>query len=84
MSKKAIKDALRDYILENFLHGEPPESLTSEVKLISDGVLDSLASLKLVAFIEERFGARIEAHEVDAEHLDNIDSIVDMIETRTA
>lgn len=84
MGKAELKDALKRFILEQFLPGEAPEALTDDVRLISDGIIDSLGSLRLVAFIEEKFGAPIEAHEIDADHLDLIDDIVDLIASRAA
>lgn len=82
MSEKAIKECLRRFILEQFLPGESPDALTDDVRLISDGIIDSLGSLKLVAFIEDKFGARIEAHEVDADRLDLVDDIVSLVAAR--
>lgn len=84
MGKADLKDTLKKYVLEQFLPGEAPEALTDDVKLISDGIIDSLGSLKLVAFIEEKFGVQIEAHEIDADHLDSIDDIVGLISSRAA
>ncbi len=84
MGKADLKDTLKKYVLEQFLPGEAPEALTDDVKLISDGIIDSLGSLKLVAFVEEKFGVQIEAHEIDADHLDSIDDIVGLISSRAA
>jgi acyl carrier protein len=84
MSRAELKNTLKHFILEQFLLGEAPEALTDDVRLISDGIIDSLGSLRLVAFIEEKFGVLIEAHEIDADHLDLIDNIVDLIASRTA
>jgi acyl carrier protein len=73
------KQAVKEYILKEFLPGEKPEALTDATPLISGKVLDSLATLKLVAFLEERFGMRIEAFEADIEHLDTIDKIAGLV-----
>ena len=79
MGKDEIKRTIRDYIAQQFLPGEDPESLTDEAKLFTDGILNSLASLKLVSFLEERFSVTIDAHEVDVDHLDKLDTIADMV-----
>lgn len=79
MDTAEIKEAVRQYILAEFLPGEDASTLEDETPLVSGGVLDSLGSLKLVAFIEERFGVTVEAHEVDVDHLDTIDLITAMI-----
>jgi acyl carrier protein len=77
-----IREAIRNFILKEFLPGEDPRNLTDDVPLISGGVLDSIATLKLVLFMEERFGVTLEAHEADKEHLDTIAKIVDIIKSK--
>ena len=51
-----IKQTVKDFILREFLPGEDPANLTDSVKLVRDGIIDSLATLRLVAFLEEHFG----------------------------
>ena len=70
-----IKQAIKEFILREFLPGEDPASLTDDVPLISGGILDSIATLKLVMFLEQRFGITFQAHETDREHLDTIPDI---------
>ena len=84
MNEQEIGQIVRAHIASQFLQGEDPDQLTDDVKLISNGVLDSLASLRLVAFLEERFGIKVEPHEVDVDHLDTISSIVEMVHSKLA
>lgn len=79
MTRDEVKLKVRDYIARQFLAGDDPSSLTDDVKLVSDGIIDSLGSLKLVSWLEESFAVRIEAHEVDADHLDTVDAIAGMV-----
>jgi acyl carrier protein len=74
-----IEDIVRDYILREFLPGEDPEELTGETPLITGGILDSISTLKLVVFIEERFGVTVEAHEAGVDHLDSVAEIARLI-----
>ena len=69
---ESIQDALKQFILKEFLPGEDPDELTYTTPLITGGVLDSIATLKLVMFLEERFGVTLEAHETDPDYLDTI------------
>lgn len=50
-----IREIIRQLIFEHFLPGESPDALSDDSDLKEDGVLDSLSTLKLVAFLEERF-----------------------------
>jgi acyl carrier protein len=74
-----IETILRDYILREFLPGEDPGELTAETPLITGGILDSISTLKLVVFLEERFGVTIEAYEAGVEHLDSVGQIAHLI-----
>jgi acyl carrier protein len=74
-----IEQPIKSYILEELVPGEDPAQLTHATPLITSGVLDSLATLKLVGFIEEKFSVLIEAHEVDAENFDTIERLAQFI-----
>ena len=77
-----INSEVREFILKEFLPGEAPEQLTDSTLLISGGILDSLATLKLVAFLEERYKIQVQAHEADAEHLNNITAIANLVQSK--
>jgi acyl carrier protein len=74
-----IKQAIHDYILQEFLPGEDPSELTEQTPLITGGILDSISTLKLVVFLEERFGVTVEAHEAGVDHLDSVGRIAQLI-----
>ena len=71
----ATGKVVHQFILQEFLPGEDPDELTSSTPLITGGILDSISTLKLVVFLEERFGISIEAYEAGVEHLDSISQI---------
>lgn len=77
-----IIDIVKGYILEEFLPGENPDELGETTPLITGGILDSLATIKLVAFLEERFGIAIQAHEADAEHMDTLLDIAKLVQSK--
>jgi acyl carrier protein len=78
-----IEAAIRGFILEEFLSGEEPGLLKDSTPLISTGVLDSIATLRLVAFLEQTFGIEMSAHETDAEHLDTIERIARLVRSKS-
>jgi acyl carrier protein len=77
-----MNKSLKQYILQQFLPEEDPEQLTDSTPLITGGVLDSLATLKLVAFIEDRYKIQLQAHEADVEHLNTIASIAKLVRSK--
>jgi len=77
-----IIDAVRAFILEEFLPGEDPSQLKDTTPLISGGILDSLATIKLVTFLEERFKITVQAHEADADHMDTLADIAKLVASK--
>jgi acyl carrier protein len=78
----AAESTIKTFILNEFLPGEDPGALTSTTPLMSSGVLDSLATLKLITFLEQEYGVKIEAHEADEEHFDTIEDIRQLVESK--
>ncbi len=74
-----IESEIKSYILESFLPNVNPEELTAATPLIAGGILDSVATIRLVTFLDERFGIEIQAHEVNAENLDSLTSIAALV-----
>ena len=75
MNEQDINAALKTYILDEFLPGEDPAGLTNSTPLMTTGILDSIAVLKVVTFLEEKFGISIEPHEAV---VDNLITLSDM------
>ncbi len=79
-----VENTVRGFILNEFLPGEDPDELNDRTPLITGGILDSISTLKLVVFLEEKFGITVEAHEAGVEHLDSIRQIVQLIAEKKA
>jgi acyl carrier protein len=73
---------VKDFLLQEFLPGENPDELTESTPLISSGILDSLATLKLAVFLEEQCGIQVEAHELDEEFIGTIAKIENLVISR--
>lgn len=79
MDRQDIHDKVKGYILAEFLPGEDPDELADDTPLMSTGILDSLATLKLVTFLEQEFDIAVEAHEADSENLDTLELITALV-----
>ena len=77
-------NTIKEYILKEFLPGEDANDLTDSTQLFTTGLLDSIASLNLVSFLEEEYGVKVEAHEIVADNLDTIKLIADFVEQKKA
>lgn len=73
---------VKAFILEQFLPGADPAELTESTPLITGGILDSIATLRLVAFLEEQYGVALEAHEASVDYLDTLSQIAQLVHTK--
>lgn len=78
----AIVANVKAFIMAEFLPGEDPNELTASTALMSGGILDSLATLRLVSFIEEQYGVQVEPHEMGAEYFDSLTEIAKLIQSK--
>jgi acyl carrier protein len=77
-----IHGKVKAFILREFLAGEDPNALDASTRLFTTGILDSIATLKLVAFLEKEFDITVEAHEADAQNLDTLDDIARLVASK--
>jgi acyl carrier protein len=70
-----ITSAIERFIVDEIIMGDRQTRIASEDSLISSGVIDSLALLRLIGFIEERFDVTIEDQEVIPDNFETLSAI---------
>lgn len=78
----SVGETVKQFILREFLPGEDPDQLTESTPLLSSGILDSLATLKLSTFLEQEFDIQMEAHELDEDHIGSIEAIEQLVKSK--
>ena len=81
-TNKTIAAAVKEYILREFLPDEDSDELQDGTPLMTSGILDSIATLKLVSFLEQRFDIAIAAHEANVEHLNTIREVSTLVQAK--
>ena len=79
MRQQEIKDTVRNFVLSEFLPGEDPAALTDATPLVTTGILDSIAVLNLVTFLEAEFKITLQAHETGVENLNTLTDIANLV-----
>jgi acyl carrier protein len=77
-----VTEAVKAFILKEFLPGQDPEELTETTPLITSRILDSLATIKLVLFLEEQFRITLQAHETDVDHMNSLADITRLVQSK--
>jgi acyl carrier protein len=82
MSDQDIHDQLKQFILDEFLPDTPAEELEDTTPLRSGGVLDSIATIKVVAHVEQAFNVSLDAHEMG--EFDTLGELVALVKGKHA
>ena len=77
-----IINTVRDFIIKEILPDENPDSLTDSTPMITGGILDSIATLNLISFLEEKYDIIFEAHEIDADNMDTLRQIGKFVQSK--
>jgi acyl carrier protein len=77
-----VTSEVRSFILREFLPGENPELLADSTPLLTGGILDSIATLKLVSFLEEQFSIELAPEEVGSDYINTVSDIARLVQSK--
>ena len=75
----SLRQELLQFVRE-LAEGTDAGDIDEEARLIDSGILDSIALLRLVTFVEERAGVRVPDEEVLPDNFQTIGSIEAMVD----
>ena len=74
-----VRQKVSDFILNESMDSKDVECLDCDEDLISEGIIDSMAIVKLLGFVEETFLIEIEDDELLPENFETINAITNLI-----
>jgi acyl carrier protein len=72
---------LAQYVAKDILK-QPNRKIAPDAPVISSGLIDSFHLVDLALFVEEKYGARIDDSELNAETFDTLAQLADLIQQR--
>ncbi len=76
-----VNATIRKYIVESWLNGDE-RGLQDDTDLQEAGLLDSLTTLALVAFLEESFKVQLDPADINAETFRTVNAIGALVVTK--
>ncbi len=70
-----IGSDIRRYFLENYFRPDQHAEFNDETALVSSGIVDSIGAMKLIGYVEERYGIEFLPREVYLRDLESVASI---------
>ena len=80
----SVKETIRHFILTTYLPGESPANLRDDTPLRKGGILDSLATLGLIQFVQEQFHVELDVYDTSVERFDRIQDIAASVARKRA
>jgi acyl carrier protein len=77
-----VETVINDYISRELVQDQALLPLADEESLLQSGILDSLSLLRLVVFLEERFGITVGDAELLPENFASVNAICSYIRAR--
>lgn len=73
---------LKEYIREELMNGSNSE-LDEAENLLAAGIIDSLGILRLVSFVEEKFGIEVPDEDVTIDNFQSVKSMADYVASQS-
>ncbi len=77
-----IEEELQNYICKQFIPGKSPKKPHIDDDLIEEGILDSLAVVNLISYLEEAYRIEVEPGEVVVDNIGSIRKLTKFIEQK--
>jgi acyl carrier protein len=81
---EGVAETVKEFILSNFLPGDPRESLQDDDLLLEGGIVDSAGVVSMIVFLEGHFGIQVLDEELFAENFATIERIASFIARKQA
>ncbi|MGH8885307.1 MAG: acyl carrier protein [Egibacteraceae bacterium] len=75
-----LTQTIKQFVVEAFLPDVSVDQLGSDYDLLSNGVIDSLGLLEVIAWLEDRFQIAIDGFEISPDNFRSVDAICSFIE----
>jgi acyl carrier protein len=79
LDRTTILSKLNDYVVAELLDGKDVEQFDTTTPLLDWGLLNSIETARLVAFVRQELGVRVPPTDMVKKHFQNLESIADLL-----
>ena len=79
-----LPQVLREHIINQYLKDKEPEGFSDDYNLIDEGILDSLAIMNLIAWLEKHFSIEFDEGDIVLENFSSVNALIDFVQQKYA
>lgn len=74
-----IEEQIKNYISRNILFSDDGFQYADDASLLDEGIVDSIAIMELVAFVEDSMNVQVEEEEITPNNFDSVANLASYI-----
>jgi acyl carrier protein len=78
-----IENQIKDYIAKNLLFSDNGFPYPDEASFLNEGIVDSVGVMELVAFVEDKFGLKVDDLDVTPDNFDSVSQLASYIRSKS-
>ncbi len=79
-----LPQLLREHIINQYIKTKEPEGFNDDYNLIDEGILDSLAIMNLIAWLEKHFSIEFDEGDIVLENFNSVNALLDFVQKKCA
>lgn len=79
-----LAQELREHIINQYIKSKAPEGFNDDYNLVDEGILDSLAIMSLIAWLEKHFSIEFDDGDIVLENFSSVNALFDFVQKKRA
>jgi acyl carrier protein len=79
-----IEESIREFVARNLLYSETGYPYNDDTSFLSEGIIDSLGVMELVAFAQKTFGVSVDQQDVTTDNFDSVAKLAAFVRRKRA
>jgi acyl carrier protein len=77
-----LPQQLREHLINHIIKDKAPEDLNNDDNLIDEGLLDSLAIMNLIAWLEKHYSIEFGEGDIVLENFSSVNALLDFVQKK--
>ncbi len=79
-----LPQQLREHIFNQYIKDKAAEGFNDDYNLIDEGILDSLAIMNLIAWLEKQYAIEFDEGDIVLENFSSVNALLDFVQRKRA